>query len=114
MAVPDPDMNAVDIGSGHWYTFIYGKPDDWPNDGSFFAQSEIRGDLVGIIEQHWKPGTEELCGGMVYFKQIEGRPCWVVNSLDPLDISPSVLCSPDKGGCGSHGWIRQGRWEEAG
>lgn len=33
-------------------------------------------------------------------------PCWTLNSLDPLDISPSLLCLM----CGDHGFIRQGKW----
>jgi len=31
---------------------------------------------------------------------------WQVESLDPVTISPSLLCP-----CGHHGFIRNGRWE---
>lgn len=32
---------------------------------------------------------------------------WTVESLAPLTLSPSLLC----GWCGTHGFIRNGRWE---
>ncbi len=35
---------------------------------------------------------------------------WAVESWEPLTVSPSLLCTPDKGGCGDHGFIKQGRW----
>jgi len=59
------------------------------------------------------------CEGAVLFDTPENRhgnedghrPLWQVESLEPLTISPSILMSPDKGGCGLHGFIRAGRWE---
>jgi hypothetical protein len=33
---------------------------------------------------------------------------WQVESLDPVTLSPSLLCP-----CGHHGFIRNGRWEPA-
>jgi Family of unknown function (DUF6527) len=41
------------------------------------------------------------------------KPRWQVESWEPLTISPSVLCSLDKGGCGAHGFIREGKWVPA-
>lgn len=38
---------------------------------------------------------------------------WQVQSLDPLSISPSIFMNPDKGGCGLHGFITDGRWRDA-
>lgn len=32
---------------------------------------------------------------------------WRLESLDPLTLSPSLLCRI----CGTHGFIRSGRWE---
>lgn len=75
-------------------------------------------DPVGLIEYHpcepggtcRNPRTE--CGGAVLFdlpgvrEAFPDRAVWTVNSLDPLDLSPSLLC----GCCGHHGWIRGGRW----
>jgi len=105
-----------DLGSGHSYTLSYGRPADWPNDGSFFAQDEVDGDLLGILEYHPKPDGGEHCAGFVPFAGYGDhgdRPQWQVLSLDPLHLEPSILCSPDKGGCGNHGWIRDGMWVEA-
>ena len=31
---------------------------------------------------------------------------WTVESLDPLQLSPSLLCRS----CGNHGFIRGGKW----
>jgi hypothetical protein len=41
------------------------------------------------------------------------RPVWQVESWEPLTLSPSILCAPDKGGCGLHGYIRGGLWVPA-
>jgi hypothetical protein len=45
----------------------------------------------------WRPENERA-----------GRPIWTLQSLDPLDLSPSFLCH-----CGFHGFIRQGKWVQA-
>ena len=72
------------------------------------------GDRVGVIEWHRDRRRPEFCcGGFVRFKHIDGKPWWTVRSWDPLTIEPSVLCSLEKGGCGEHGFIRQGRWVDA-
>jgi hypothetical protein len=34
---------------------------------------------------------------------------WRVESIDPLTVSPSILC----GSCGLHGWWRSGAWVPA-
>lgn len=80
------------------------------------------GQWNGIIELHEKPdGT--ICGGSVLFSMPYGSPAvprsegvtpqWHVDSTTPLTISPSVLCSPELGGCGHHGYIRSGQWVTA-
>lgn len=73
-------------------------------------------DILGCIETH--PSlkdtiyckTGEPCSGGIYFN-VPGnesitRPKWNVESLDPLTLSPSVLCTL----CGNHGFIRNGKW----
>lgn len=37
------------------------------------------------------------------------RACWTVDQADPLSLSPSLLCTR----CGTHGFIRSGRWVPA-
>lgn len=54
------------------------------------------------------------CTGHIRFDVPEapndGAPRWAVELFEPLTISPSVLCH-----CGyQHGFIRNGRWENAG
>jgi uncharacterized protein DUF6527 len=38
---------------------------------------------------------------------------WTVTAADPLTLDPSLHCDPELGGCGVHGWIRDGRWVPA-
>lgn len=67
-------------------------------------------DLAAITEYHRKPdGT--WCYGFV---QIDGRymphaDSWDLIQEEPLTLSPSLLCRA----CGSHGFIREGRWVPA-
>lgn len=71
-------------------------------------------DRAGLLEQHPRPDTGAACYGTVLFdlpgvQEHFGQAVWQVTSLDPLDISPSVLCRT----CGHHGFIRAGRWVPA-
>src|SRR6266702_940564 len=109
--------DAVDLGGGHWFQWITGDPERYPTDDSRFRDwpgSDGR-NLVGIIEGHLRPDGRQ-CEGFVSF--VRGlsepeRPTWTVLSLEPLRIDPSVHCVKEKGGCGSHGWIHDGRWTDA-
>jgi hypothetical protein len=65
----------------------------------------------GLIEYHRTPDGHE-CAGSVLF-DLDGvrnafpdRPVWTVKSLEPLTLTPSILCRR----CGHHGWITEGRW----
>lgn len=70
-------------------------------------------DPVGLIEKHPKPdGTKHL--GSIKFdlpgvREAFGGPLWTLDNLDPLTVSPSLLCQD----CGHHGFIRDGRWVPA-
>lgn len=72
-------------------------------------------DPAGLIENHTHPQTGNECGGGVLFdlpgirEAFPGRALWQIESLNPLTISPSLVCSV----CGHHGWIKQGRWVPA-
>lgn len=83
--------NSIDIGSGVTIAF-----------------TEYNGEVVGLIEEHDSPSGR--CSGYVKFRgrepNPESRPSWVVEKMDPLTLSPSVLCTT----CGNHGFIRDGRW----
>lgn len=107
----------VDLGHGHSYRITVGSVGSFPELFPETTYMDGRGEsvtVVGIIESHARPDGE-LCEGYVSFcrplrpSEVEvRRPVWSVESLDPLTISPSVLC-----GCGAHGFIRQGRWVPA-
>lgn len=74
--------------------------------------TEYDGQIVGIVEEHsGKDGAR--CSGYVKLRgrppDPEGRPSWIVESVEPLTLSPSVLCTT----CGHHGFIRDGKWVPA-
>lgn len=76
----------------------------------------------GLVIEHPRgpidrAGAPDPCLGGVTFDTPEVRAVldvqgnratalWSVLAWEPLTLSPSVLCR----GCGSHGWIRDGRW----
>lgn len=99
----ESDLSAQQIGDHEW----------------IIRYVDQGGTCNGVIELHEKAdGT--ICGGSVMFALPYGAsavprsegvtPKWKVESLDPLTLSPSVLCSPELGGCGHHGFIQGGRW----
>jgi hypothetical protein len=56
------------------------------------------------------------CAGFVPFRGRAWDACfsgeiaaWDVLSIDPLTLSPSILCRA----CGDHGFIRDGKWVQA-
>ena len=118
------DRDGFDLGNGHMFTWMlaragrYDVPEAFRNWEAHLNPDEDRHDLIGIIDWHPKqnPANEEdtTCGGGVYFvagiNNYHGKsnPVWTVESLNPLTISPSILC-----GCGEHGFIRDGKWISA-
>ena len=91
---------AIDIGGGHKIEFVAYREDA----------------RAAINDYHSKPdGTE--CGGFVALRggaweqafEQQGIPAWDVLSWEPLTLSPSLLCKA----CGSHGFIRNGKWVPA-
>lgn len=77
--------------------------------------AEYKGVVVGINEWHPdKRDPTKRCCGFVFFDvpteaRCQGTPVWQVASLDPLTLSPSLLCR----GCGNHGFIKNGKWVPA-
>lgn len=115
--MPDP-AKRIDLGSGHSFQYVTGHEQQTPYSVTT-ADGVTHENLIGIIEWHLDLDERE-CGGSVLFAgyartRPDGTkgPEWQVNSLDPLDLSPSIHCHPDSGGCGSHGYIREGRWVDA-
>src|SRR4051794_20237369 len=96
----DPAEYPLDFGSnvrGKWY--------GWGPDRELNPQyAEIPDtDRLGIILWHLKPDGES-CVGSVMFDVLQAQGFhgakWQVQSLDPLSITPSILCK-----CGFHGFI---------
>ena len=95
-------MQRIDLGSGHWYSWVGWAPDrdlnpqynDMPDDPHYGA-------TVGHLNQ-----SGEECLGFLTFAKWAPVPVWELESTDPLTVSPSVLCTA----CGDHGFIRDGKW----
>lgn len=60
--------------------------------------------------ESWKPHVNE--DGSVYEWNPVSAPLpigtdgWVIQSVDPLTVTPSILCTD----CGCHGFITDGKW----
>lgn len=91
--------DETDIGSGVFIERTVNKDGEW----------------VGLIRRHPKAGGG-TCASAVAFDTPASRAVHgptvalhVVESWDPLTLSPSLLCRS----CGHHGFIRQGKWVPA-
>lgn len=94
--------NTVDIGHGHSIRFV-----------------EYEDDLRTAIDDYHLNKDGKECGGFIAFKDgawansfknSSGEiTTWDVISLEPLTLSPSILCRA----CGDHGFIRDGKWVPA-
>jgi hypothetical protein len=86
-------MEPLDLGGGHRFEFTENQA----------------GEMAGGIHYHPRPDGSGECAGAVTFrgKHNPPPPSWLVVSLEPLTLSPSLLCRS----CGSHGYIKNGKWE---
>lgn len=96
----------------------YGPPEGAEDigEGVFITRAFDRSHrFVGIHEWHRNPTTGRWCAGWVpldvpandYY--VPGSEHWQLVSVDPLTLSPSLLCRA----CQHHGYIRDGRWVPA-
>lgn len=98
---PVPERFDLDLGDGHWLTFVDYKGDP----------------RAGARQPHLTDKTETgMCEGWITFEgsawaaEFDNRiPTWKVECWEPLTLSPSLLCR----GCGDHGFIRAGKWVRA-
>jgi hypothetical protein len=104
--------NEIDLGHGHFLAFF-----SWAPDRDLNPQYEGIPDIpkCGARIRHTRPDGRE-CMGAIHFDLPEVRSVfadewnrWVVDSWEPLTLSPSLLCID----CGDHGFIRNGKWEPA-
>lgn len=92
------------VGSGVYYkTYTCGHV-----DGSSGARIRFGGDLED--EGYSRDG---ICVGAISWCPECAGPTWELHSLDPLHVEPSIqtTCHDHPA---HHGWIRGGRWENAG
>jgi hypothetical protein len=105
----------IDLGDGHTLQFT-----SWRPDRALNPQYQDLPDVerIGAIVRHRRPNGDVCESGIMFDceatrRGFPDRPRWVVQSWEPLTLAPSLLCDPAKGGCGDHGWIKQGRWQRA-
>ena len=100
----------IDLGNGHWFAFCGWHPDRELNP-QYAHLADV--EKYGGIHIHPRPDGNGYCEGSITFDTEAAReiskshPRWTVHSFDPLTLSPSLLCRA----CGSHGFIRNGKWE---
>ena len=108
MSFPTPEKHDLDLGSGVYAAFMGYAQERHPDAP----------DKCGVIISHPAPTETGRCGGAVFWWRPVGEqgPVWTLNSLEPLDLSPSIRCKqPLKNGemFEFHGYIKQGRWVAA-
>ncbi len=81
----------IDVGMGHRVQLLDGGGVLWEHDTS-------PGYRTGsyLVRRH-------------QVSPVEGE-IWTVVQREPLTLSPSLHCDPALGGCGMHGFVRDGRW----
>jgi len=86
-----------------------GKEAVWLDDDNAVTFTEKNGERVGGLLWHRVAVREDSatpgwCVGGFQWKGETG-PLWTLESMEPLTLSPSILC-----GCGHHGFVRNGKW----
>ena len=117
----------LDLGDEHYLAWTYqAEYEDVRSDGTYRAKEDDHGKTVidgrgpiGATFYHRGPTSTGWCGGALTFDVAHlhpglrtrgGKPVplWQVQSMDPLTLSPSLLCN-----CGDHGWVKEGKWQRA-
>ncbi len=106
------NFGPIDIGHGHTIHFTSWRPDRELNPQSAHLPDV---EHYGLIDDHAKPDGTPCPGGCIVFDGDVARRIdpdgarWTLVSLDPLTVTPSLLCLT----CGDHGFITQNRWVPA-
>ncbi len=101
----------LDLGDGHTLTWADWNPDLDLNPQWAHLADRLPARFTAIIG-HAAPDGSPCDSGvtldteMARLAGFADRAVWQVESLDPLTLSPSLLC----GRCGDHGFIREGAW----
>lgn len=101
----------MDLGHGVTARLIGVDPDAVNVHGDRIYPDDVP-EYVGAIVR-FEGGDIGACEGVVFWWQRPDepnpQPLWTLNSLDPLDVHPSVQCRQHP--AAHHGWVRNGRWE---
>lgn len=98
----------IDLGNGHRLVFT---SSEYEATGEPLTLAQA----CGGIHEHPNAKDGPPCAGYVHFRgrpdrrSGENRPAWEIVQDEPLTLSPSLLCRT----CGSHGFIRNGKWVPA-
>lgn len=106
---------TIDLGQDHTLTFVCWMPNRELNPGLEHLPDVEK---FGAVIEHQTPKGEVCRHGITFdgvvARQVEKEEgLWVVESWAPLTVSPSLFCNPVAGGCGDHGFIREGKWVKA-
>jgi hypothetical protein len=97
-------MNGT-IDRGHGCT---ADPVEDIGHGVTIEKRYIDGEINGVYYEHPCVGGA-MSPGYVPVDRVPSQLSWTLVQLDPLTLSPSLLCRV----CGHHGFIREGRWVPA-
>jgi hypothetical protein len=102
--VHEGDLGWLDLGSAVYVKFH-----------GCSHQEGHSGALVRFGGDIHDPGydRDDICvGGISWCAECRG-PSWTLHSLDPLHVEPSIQTHCHNHPEGHHGFIRNGRWEDA-
>lgn len=100
LEIPEWAHNVVYLDDNNAVTFVTWKDETEP----YMA-----------IWYHNRPGTDTLCFGSFGWRNpspetmTKPDPLWTLHSLNPLTVTPSLLCLD----CKAHGFITNGKWVPA-
>lgn len=102
-----------ELGEGHLLRVFRWAPNRRRFPTFFDGVPDV--DPCGAVLCHSRPDGAR-CGGVILFDTASvaaifpDRARWTVETWRPLTLSPGVICSPTRGGCGDQGAIRGGLW----
>ena len=90
-------------------------PWTWPVDLKALSEAPVGTVTFGFVPDYYpgfgRPVEFHNCQGVAVGGVLD-QPRWQTVVIEPLTVAPSIWCKPP-GGCGMHGWIREGNWVEA-
>jgi hypothetical protein len=109
------ESEGIDLGHGHMLRWCVWDPDLTLNPQFAHLADRLPVEHFMASIDHTAPdgspcvSAATLDGEVARAIRMPNEALWQVESMDPLTLSPSLLC----GRCGDHGFIRGGRWVPA-